>query len=170
MYPLSADAAFFQSLRLIDFDLFQATRAKPCPLCGDRLHISNFPRKPRGAGEEERLRFSLCCRREGCRHRVTPPSLRFLGRKVYSAWVVILVLDFARELGLHRPIVRQTITRWRAFWRERLDEQHPFMRRARATLPPGTPATSTPGILLIVFGFPVRSSWVLALRFFTEPV
>jgi len=30
-------------------------------------------------------RFSFCCARDGCRTRKTPPSFRFLGRKVYLA-------------------------------------------------------------------------------------
>ena len=34
---------------------------------------------------------SFCCDREGCRKRVTPPSVRFLGRKVYLHAVIILV-------------------------------------------------------------------------------
>ncbi len=168
MYPLLADAAFFQGLRQIDYDLFQKTKAKPCPACGGQLDTSHYPRKPRGAGELEDRRFSLCCRKEGCRHRVTPPSLRFFGRKVYSAWVVILVVDFCAELGLSRPVARQTIARWRALWRERLAETHPFMRRARARLSPGTPGSELPGLLLGSFGFPARESWVPILAFFTH--
>jgi hypothetical protein len=99
---------------------------------------------------------------------VTPPSLRFFGRKVYSAWVVILVVDFCAELGLSRPVARQTIARWRALWRERLAETHPFMRRARARLSPGTPGSELPGLLLGSFGFPARESWVPILAFFTH--
>lgn len=170
MYPLHADTAFFQGLRALDFELFKDAKARPCPRCGGPLDTSHIPRKPRGAGEEEDRRFSLCCRRDGCRRRVTPPSLRFLGRKVYSAWVVILVLDFAAELGLSRVIARRTITRWRQFWRDRLCESHPFMRLARGELPPGTPASARPGALLPVFGFPDCSAWIPVLRFFTRPV
>ncbi len=63
--------------------------------CGGRLHSANYPRAPRGGPdhlpEEYRSRFSFCCDRDGCRKRMTPPSVRFLGRKVYLGAVVILV-------------------------------------------------------------------------------
>jgi len=50
-----------------------------CPPC--------YPRKPRGIpfvpeeSYEYRLRF--CCAEDGCRRRITPPSVRFFGRKVF---------------------------------------------------------------------------------------
>ena len=165
---LSADDAFFQSLRALDFDLFLVAKSKPCAFCSGPLDTAHFPRKPRGAGEQELKRFSLCCRKEGCRHRVTPPSLRFLGRKVYSAWVVILAVEFSRVLGLGGQISRQTITRWKNFWRERLSEAHPFMRWARGFLPPGTPNSSLPSTCLKALGFPSQESWVAILRFFSH--
>jgi len=168
MYPLSADDAFFQSLRTIDFELFQATKSKPCSLCGGRMDTSHFPRKPRGAGELESKRFSLCCRKEGCRHRVTPPSLRFLGRKIYSAWVVILAIEYCRDLGLGGQISRQTIARWKSFWRAQLAESHSFMRWARGLLPPGTPISSLPSACLRALGLPAQESWVAILRFFSH--
>ena len=40
---------------------------------------------------EHDWRFSFCCSRDGCRKRKTPPSLRFLGRKVYVAAMVVLI-------------------------------------------------------------------------------
>ncbi|HRZ54915.1 MAG TPA: hypothetical protein P5525_05600 [Candidatus Paceibacterota bacterium] len=42
-------------------------------------------------GPRWQVRFSLCCGKEGCRRRNTPPSVRFLGRWVYAGLVVILV-------------------------------------------------------------------------------
>jgi hypothetical protein len=168
MYPLQADVSFFQRLRSLDYDLFLSVKASPCTRCGGKLDTSHYPRKPRGAGEEESRRFSLCCRTEGCRRRVTPPSLRFLGRKVYSSWVVILVLDFSKALGLRTSMGRRTLSRWRQFWRERLNEGHPFMRWARGELSPGTPGADRPGPLLFAFGFPDPRSWIPLLRFFTH--
>lgn len=162
------DPATFQRLRETDFDLFLEAKKQPCPRCGGKLDTSHYPRKPREADKQEDLRFSLCCRNEGCRHRVTPPSLRFLGRKVYSAWVVVLVLEFGAEMGLSREICRRTLSRWRQFWRERLNEAHSFMREARGLLPPGTPSVALPGALLACFGFPAQSSFVPLLRFFTQ--
>ena len=168
MYPLSADDAFFQSLRDLDYQLFISLKSQPCRRCGGVLDTANYPRKPRGLGENEELRFSLCCRSEECRKRLTPPSLRFFGRKVYSAWVVILALDFYDSLGLSRVIAWQTLARWREFWRERLAESHPFMRNARGQLPPGTPGAELPGALLACFGFPERGTWIPVLKFFRD--
>jgi hypothetical protein len=168
---IQGNADFFQNLRQLDLDLFTAAKAKRCTWCGGRLDTSHFPRKLRDAGwQEEELRFSLCCRNEGCRKRVTPPSLRFFGRKVYSAWAVILVLDFCEALGLDRMISRQTIARYRQFWQERLAESHPFMRWARGQLPPGTPTAQRPGPLLHHFGFPSSPGRIAVLRFFTHVV
>ena len=42
--------------------------------------------------EEYRYRFNICCDRACCRKRMTPPSVRFLGRKVYLGAVVILII------------------------------------------------------------------------------
>lgn len=168
MKPLLADDAYFQSLRLIDYDLFLASKAKGCPHCGGPLDTSHIPRKPRGLGEKEEWRFSLCCRREGCRKRRTPPSLRFFGRRVYPAWVVILATDFCKKLGLSQRIARQTLARWRSFWKDRLSEGSPFMRFARAFLPVGASAGETPASLLPAFGFPKQESWTPILKFFTH--
>ena len=59
------------------------------------LHSARYRRKPRGRpaglGEEHDWRFSFCCARDGCRTRRTPPSFRFLGRKVYLATMVVLI-------------------------------------------------------------------------------
>ena len=59
-----------------------------------RRHL-NGHRKPRGRplglGPEDDWRLSFCCAVDGCRTRATPPSLRFLGRKVYLATIVVLV-------------------------------------------------------------------------------
>ena len=93
-HELPRNASFWAFLFSIDQDLAEQARQKKCP-CGGCLHRANYPRKPRGGGEdlpqEYDFRLSFCCEREGCRKRVTPPSVRFLGRKVYLGAVVILV-------------------------------------------------------------------------------
>ena len=165
---LPVDDFFFQSLRELDREIFIKAKEQGCPFCRGPLDTSNIPRKPRGVGESEEFRFSLCCRRDGCRKRVTPPSLRFFGRKIYPAWVVILALDFYDRLGLSREIARQTLARWRRLWSELLSESNPFMSWARAYLPPGAPRCQTPGGLLHYFKFPSRISWVPVLKFFTQ--
>ena len=93
-HDLPRDASFWSFLFSVDQDLAETARKKACP-CGGRLHCANYPRKPRGAPDQlpepQCLRLSFCCDRDGCRKRVTPPSVRFLGRKVYLGAVVILV-------------------------------------------------------------------------------
>jgi hypothetical protein len=85
-----AHQEIFQLLEKVDSDLTQETRLKGCLLCGGKLHRSDYDRKPRG-GPQWDLRFSLCCAKEGCRRRHTPPSVRFMGRRVYAGLVVVLV-------------------------------------------------------------------------------
>lgn len=169
MYQLLPDDAFFKTLRECDHDLFLVTKNTPCPHCDGKLDTANYPRKPRGAGEFETIRYSLCCRNDGCRHRLTPPSLRFLGQKVYSAWVVILY-EFLQELGLSGKIARQTLARWHNFWGHRLARDHPFMRRARSILPPKFLSNCLPSAILEVFNFRNRANWIPILKFFTHPI
>jgi hypothetical protein len=98
-----------------------------CPVCGGPLHRSDYARKPRGAllaaaGEEFVTRFSLCCGREGCRKRATPPSQRFLGRRVYLGAVVIVASMFARmcasaaEIRKVTGVPARTARRWLGWW------------------------------------------------------
>src|SRR3984957_11860353 len=90
-----ADAKFHEQLLVFDRDLAASARAARCWLCGGPLHSASYDRKPRGCpgglGQEFAERFSFCCAVDGCRKRTTPPSLRFLGRKVYLATVVTLI-------------------------------------------------------------------------------
>src|SRR5207342_517177 len=92
---LLADATFHQLLLAFDADLADAARAERCGPCGGTLHSACYPRKPRGRpcrlGPEHDRRFSFCCAGDDCRSRATPPSVRFLGRKVYLAAIVVLV-------------------------------------------------------------------------------
>jgi hypothetical protein len=93
-HDLPRAARLWSVLLAIDQDLAETTRKKACP-CGGRLHSANYLRKPRGTPlqlpEPQRLRLSFCCDRDGCRKRVTPPSVRFLGPKVYLGVFVILI-------------------------------------------------------------------------------
>ena len=103
-------------------------QAEGCP-CGGPLHRADFPRSPCRLPSEmltdgKVKRFSLCCSRDNCRHRVTPPSVRFLGRRVYCAAVVVLVTamqhgltparvsDLREEFGVSWA----TVARWRQWW------------------------------------------------------
>jgi hypothetical protein len=117
---------FFATLEALDRAIAQRVAASRCPACGGPLHAGNYARKPRGAliapeGEAFVVRFSFCCGREGCRRRATPPSLRFLGRRVYLGVVVILASLVAQALGAAGAqatgVPRRTTRRWLAFWR-----------------------------------------------------
>jgi hypothetical protein len=126
---------FFEGLERADAQIAEIVRASPCAHCGGPLHVSNYGRKPRGglvaaAGESHVRRFSLCCGHEGCRRRATPPSVRFLGRRVYLEAVVIIASVLAViPITLGQSTVRRavgrgriagaparTVRRWLAWW------------------------------------------------------
>jgi hypothetical protein len=145
----------------IDQDLAESARKEGCP-CGGRLHRANYPRKPRGGPDElpeqYGYRLSFCCDRDGCRKRVTPPSVRFLGRKVYLGALVILVAAMrqgpsprrVRELSRRFGADRRTIARWQVFWREHFPET-PFWKVARGRLVPAVEIVVLPRSLLEAF-------------------
>ena len=120
---LLQDPKFFRLLLRIDQDIAESTRQAGCQ-CGGRLHRANYPRKPRGCPPEVRAEFasrlSFCCDR--CRRRTTSRSVRFLGRRVYLALVMVLV--GSRHAGQHGSahalskavtISLRTLQRWRAW-------------------------------------------------------
>jgi hypothetical protein len=171
-------STFWLFLFAIDYDLARVNKEKACP-CGGRLHCANYPRKPRGVSDAEaadslRYRFSFCCAREGCRQRMTPPSVRFLGRRVYVAAVVVLVSAMrhgpsprrVRELSEHFGADRRTIERWQVYWREHFP-QTPFWKVAHGLLPLTGAVGPLPGVLLDVFlrGDDLSRQWGLLLRF-----
>lgn len=170
MKLLPTDDAFCQALLELDRELFLRLKGKQCPHCGSPLDTSNYPRKVRGMGSADELRFSLCCRMEGCRRRLTPPSLRFLGRKVHAAWRVVMIQAFRELQGFEPEIARQTLARWRNFWLRTLREGEPFMRWARSSglLPLSVGDSPSLTAILQALGFPARESWLSCLRFFTQ--
>ncbi len=143
-----ADQKLFQLAEKIDTDLTEAARSKGCLRCGGPLHRSDYERKPRG-GPQWDIRFSLCCAKEGCRKRNTPPSVRFMGRRVYAGLVVVLVSAMIHGLTPERVkslrealgIDRRTLERWRQWWLVTFLESS-FWREARARfMPPLCPKT-----------------------------
>jgi hypothetical protein len=138
---------FFAFLVGLDEEIARRVAMGGCRHCGGPLYLANYKRKPRG-GEivvigESALRHSLCCGREGCRKRALPPSLRFLGRRVYAEAVVLL----ASALALVRPtlgqvreatsVPRRTLRRWLAWWQESFPQTSTWMEvRARLAPPP----------------------------------
>jgi len=67
-HELPRNASFWAFLFSIDQDIAEQARQRKCP-CGGCLHRANYPRKPRGGGEdlpqEYDFRLSFCCEREG---------------------------------------------------------------------------------------------------------
>ncbi len=72
---------FLEGLRALDAAIVERAAAEKCRDCAGPLHRGDYPRKPRGGlvapdADGFTRRFSLCCGRDGCRHRATPPSVR----------------------------------------------------------------------------------------------
>ena len=169
---LLRDGNFFAALIDLDAELCADTRAARCPHCDGALHRSDYPRKPRGGPAmtvERERRFSLCC--ANCRRRNTPPSVRFLGPKVYYGAVVILAACLAEGVTEWRAkrvaktlgIPRRTLVRWRSWWQE------PFARcrfwaahRGRFGPPP---PTDLPTGLLAAFTGDLPERLLALLRF-----
>lgn len=176
-YPaLPRGANFWSFLLTIDHDLAERTRQEGCA-CGGRLHSANYPRKPRGCPDilpdEYSHRLSFCCDRAGCRRRATPPSVRFLGRRVYLGAVVVLIAAMrqgptprrVRELSELIGADRSTIERWRVFWQEQFP-QTVFWKAARARLVPAFEMVAYPLSILEAFlGIDVREGWGNLLKF-----
>lgn len=142
---LLADATLFEALLAIDHDLATTAQADRCLRCGGRLDHSDYPRKPRGgpatlaAAYEKRTSF--CC--DDCRKRLTPVSVRFLGRKVYLG-VVVLLACVLRQGPTPWRVVRlrdrlgvsaDTLARWHHWWRDAFVHT-PFWKTARARFAP----------------------------------
>lgn len=115
-------------LVLADRELAAEIRTTGCA-CGGTLHSARYPRKlrgdlPAGLADDYSRRESLCCARDGCRRRTTPPSLRFLGRRQFAAAVVVLVSAMATGVtGKRAAVLREhvgvstrTLERWRRWW------------------------------------------------------
>ena len=174
---LLGDTRLFAVLLRIDEDLAATARAEGCPQCGGVVHCANYPRKPRGGpagmSDAECLRLSLCCARKGCRSRKTPPSVRFLGRRVYLGMAVLLALAFEGPLSVRRVrklrdrlgVDERTLRRWRFWWREIL-VRGPFWKEARAGFMPPVEGARLPLSLLerFVSGDP-RNRIARVLRF-----
>ncbi len=138
MEKLLHDPRLYAFLEQVDEDFAAEARAGHCPHCGAVIHRADYPRKPRGGPEWDR-RFSFCCSRQGCRKRTTPPSVRYLGRRVYFGTLVVLVTAMLHGANPRRvlqlsevlPIDRRTIQRWRQWWTQTF-VQGRFWMAARA--------------------------------------
>lgn len=143
-HSLLTDARFHNSLFYLDRLICEQVRQESCPLCHGNLNQSHFPRQPRGVPEgthpDYHIRFSLCCATEGCRKRFTPPSMRFLSRKVYSSVVILLSFLLKPETDESRieqintllgtTLSVETLRRWRRFWTKGVPQTHTWKRLA----------------------------------------
>jgi hypothetical protein len=124
------------------------------------------------------MRLSFCCSVEGCRRRVTPPSLRFLGRKVFFG-VLVVVLPVLREgptpqrlcrLAEVFTVSRRTLLRWRRWWRE-VVVQSRFWQAMRGSWATPVASETLPGSLLMAFsGIEEASQRVLAVLRWLSPL
>jgi hypothetical protein len=176
-HDLPRTARYWSFLLAVDIDLAEKTRSSACS-CGGRLHCANYLRKPRGTlvqlPEAQCVRLSFCCDRDGCRKRATPPSVRFLGSRVYLGVIVILVSAMrqgptprrVRELSAQFGADRRTIARWQVFWREYFPQTQ-FWKVERARLVPVVKIVALPYSLVDAFlcRHPRCRGWTLLLRF-----
>jgi hypothetical protein len=145
--PIELGIEFFEGLVAIDEAIVRQAAKAPCPDCGGPLYRSDHTRKPRGgviaaAGEAFGRRFNLCCGRDGCRHRAMPPSVRFLGRRVYLGAVVIVASAVALTQMTVAAAVRatgvpaRTTRRWLGWWRGPFTTSAPFIELCAHLIPP----------------------------------
>ena len=170
------DARFYQFLLRVDQSIAAEVQSGGCPYCGGVLHSAVYPRKPRGIRSaldgSYATRLSFCCAQRECRRRSTPPSVRFLGRKVYLG--VFVVLLSALEQGLSRTrrkqlieqldLWPQTLARWRRWWQEIFSASRCW-QAARGHFVPPVAIGQLPGALLgRLSGVDLRHRLCLLLR------
>jgi hypothetical protein len=158
------DARLYALLLKFDEDLAAQMRSAGCARCGGRLDQDHFPRKPRTPSgihlsDEYDWRFSYSCAVDGCRKRHTPASARFLGRRIYLGIIVVLATAMQQgpapwrmsQLREELGVSRQTLERWRAWWREAFVESA-FWKAAKAAFSPPVAEDHAPRSLLDRFG------------------
>lgn len=146
MGPIELGREFFEMLVRVDEAIVERAAEEVCADCGGPLYRGDFSRKPRGgllalAAEAFTRRFSLCCGRDGCRHRATPPSVRFLGRRVYVGAIVVFASAVALAAVTTRSAVRatgvpaRTTRRWLRWWRGPFTTSTPFVQLSARLIP-----------------------------------
>jgi hypothetical protein len=171
-HDVLSDTKFYEFLLKADRDLCEQVREGGCPRCGGRLDSARYPRKPRGAmlaaGWDSRE--SLCC--DACRKRVTPASVRYLGRRVYIGAIVVLACILRdgsttwRETRLRAMagVDRRTLARWRTWWVEEFPRTD-LWRAQRGRLMPVVAEPELPSSLLGRFAGGLREQLDSMLRF-----
>jgi len=170
-----ADQQLHRLLEKVDADLAQKTQAERCRRCGDKLYYDSYPRKPRGGPATWDKRYSFTCATQ--RHRVTPPSVRFLGPKVYVMVVVVLISAMRHGLKPERVralreslgIDRRTLQHWRSWWLENFVRSR-FWKEARARFMPAVSEGTLPWSLCQRFQIIKRRDRLLNLLQFLSPI
>lgn len=167
LHDLRLAGEFFARLEKLDGMIAAAVAAGRCRHCDGPLHQGNYQRKPRGgliaeAGEGFTRRHSLCCGRRGCRRRTLPPSLRFLGRRVYLEVVVVLASVMAQAMAAAREAVAasgvplRTLRRWGGWWRDVFPKLPTWMELRARLAPPPPEETELPRSLVKRLGGDLR--------------
>lgn len=181
VHGYGADAKWFATLTEIDEVFAKRVREAGCAACGGPLDRADYERKPRGdlgeAAEGYTRRRSFCCRRAGCRHRATPPSVRFLGRKVYVAGLVVIASARGRCVGLGgrgaprrvEGVPVRTVRRWLAFWSVTF-ALTTFWKEAKAFLASPVDEAMLPESLIVCFGEPSETTTLTRLLRWIAPV
>jgi hypothetical protein len=133
-----------------------------------RGHIN---RKPRGGPQWDR-RYSFCCAEEDCRRRLTPESVRFLGRRVYAGLVVVLMTTMIHGLKAGRirrirealQIDSRTLKRWRQWWLDNFVRSS-FWKAGRARFMPPLCEQTLPLSLWLSFELKERDRLLAVLQF-----
>lgn len=145
---MTRDARFLHALWELDQQLAARVQRDGCRHCGARLHVADYPRKPRGGPwrvpESYGRRRSPCCSREGCRRRAWVPSALFLGRRVYVGAMVVLGAVLQHGVSARRvtrlaqdlDVDRRTLTRWRRWWLETFPKTRAYVALRAALVPP----------------------------------
>lgn len=182
MNRILSNPAFHATLCAIDFELAEATRLRGCRYCGGKLHSARYPRKPRCGREltssDWSWRWSFCCSREGCRRRTTPPSVRFLGRRVWPGIIIVVLSAIDQLLGRRRAkrfrqafgVARRTLDRWRSWWQKGFPRLE-LWRFERARFGPPPPSQEElPAALVTCFGPRAESSTLTSVLRFLSPI
>lgn len=157
-HELVLSGEFFAGLVAIDEEIAKRVGALGCPCCEGPLHRGDYARKPRGglvgfAGEAFAERFSLCCGRRGCRKRALPPSVRFLGRRVYLEAVVVLASFVAQTASVAvakvmTAVPARTVRRWLWWWCLRFPDSATWATATGRFAPPPPDRARLPASLL----------------------
>jgi len=161
----------------IDQDLAKQAQQKGCPECGHKLHQANYPRSPVGIFTQFRdhynERLSFCC--DTCRKRLTPPSVKFFGRRWYPAPLFIFISALMRKITEHSltqvrrhfgiNVSESTWKRWKRWWRDSFIETL-FWKQTKGIVPGVlTINRPFPRALLALFPGPLEEKICFLLRF-----